>query len=285
MKQRIKITAIIKDSDDRILLLKRKDGDFELPQGKISVGEQPEQCLSRILLDYFNLVPSHVNLLDVISYYESLDGRPIYSVFVLYGVRFYDNANINSLDNEEYRYLAVSENEDYTPLNNLTKSSEFILRILSQDKSSLTVLKKGQGKERLPTEGEFVMFADGGSRGNPGASAAAFVIYKNGNVVNSGGDFLGITNNSQAEYHSLRLGLEAAISSNIKNLTVKLDNLMVVGQMNGIYKVKNRELWPIYTKIKNLSKKFDYLSIQHVKREYNVLADSKVNEILDSATK
>ena len=38
-------------------------------------------------------------------------------------------------------------------------------------------------------------------------------------------------------------------------------------------------------KLRTYQKKFDYLSIQHVKREYNVLADSKVNEILDSATK
>ena len=57
---------------------------------------------------------------------------------------------------------------------------------------------------------------------------------------------------------------------------------MVVCQMNGIYKVKNRELWPIYTKIKDLSKQFDSLSIQHIKREYNVAADRKVNEILDA---
>ena len=281
MKQKIKITAVIKNND-KILLLRRRNGDFELPQSKMSAGEQPEQCLLRVILDIFDVPPVSLSIIDVITYFDDAGPKPAYYVFILYDVKFSSYGKLQISDNNskysEMVFYSLKGNSSHPAI---SIGSEFILNVLSQEKGPL-VIRNVMPDSADSFVDDYTLYADGGSRGNPGVSAAAYVIYKNDQVIDSGGEFLGITNNSQAEYHGLRLGLEAAASYNIKSLTVELDNLMVVCQMNGIYKVKNRELWPIYTKIKDLSKQFDSLSIQHIKREYNVAADRKVNEILDA---
>jgi ribonuclease HI len=51
--------------------------------------------------------------------------------------------------------------------------------------------------------------------------------------------------------------------------------------MKGIFKIKNRDLWPIHDAIKTLSKQFKHISFSHVPREFNKLADAAVNRALD----
>src|SRR3972149_4230374 len=65
------------------------------------------------------------------------------------------------------------------------------------------------------------LFSDGGSRGNPGKSAGAYVICKmDGTVVKKSGFYLGIATNSQAEYQALSKGFER-----VKNLGAKKVNV------------------------------------------------------------
>lgn len=127
------------------------------------------------------------------------------------------------------------------------------------------------------------LYADGGSRGNPGPSAGGFAILDmEDNVVEKSGKYLGVTTNNQAEYHSLKGGVEAAVRLGVKELEVYMDSLLVVNQMKGIYKIRNRDLWPIHQAIRELVPRFDTISFNHVPRELNKLADSIVNETLDS---
>lgn len=51
--------------------------------------------------------------------------------------------------------------------------------------------------------------------------------------------------------------------------------------MKGLYKIKNRELWPINERVRALMAKFDTVQFTHVPRELNQLADSLVNRLLD----
>jgi len=128
------------------------------------------------------------------------------------------------------------------------------------------------------------LYADGGSRGNPGPSASGYVILDmDDKIIEDEGTYLGITTNNQAEYIALKLGLEAAIKLNIHQLDVYMDSLLVINQMRGIFKVKNRDLWPLHTSIKDLTKKFNRISFTHVPRELNKLADAAVNRALDKA--
>lgn len=130
------------------------------------------------------------------------------------------------------------------------------------------------------------LFADGGSRGNPGPSAAGFAILDlNDQVVVKKGIYLGVTTNNQAEYQALKLGLEEVHRMGVKRVAVYMDSLLVVNQMLGLFKVKNRDLWPIHTAIKDLAKRFKKISFTHVPRQLNKLADSAVNEALDEAAK
>lgn len=127
------------------------------------------------------------------------------------------------------------------------------------------------------------MFADGGSRGNPGPSASGYVLMTmDDEVLVERGVYLGITTNNQAEYQALRFGLEDALKRGAHEVTVYMDSLLVVNQMKGIFKVKNRDLWPIYAAIIEEAKKFKKISFNHVPRELNKLADAEVNKTLDA---
>ncbi len=136
------------------------------------------------------------------------------------------------------------------------------------------------GNNNVPEEVK--LFADGGSRGNPGPSSSGYVILtKDDEVLVDEGVYLGITTNNQAEYTALKLGLEKCLKLNIKKVHVYMDSLLVINQMKGIFKIKNRDLWPIHQSIKQLLNSFNSVSFQHVPREFNKLADSAVNRALD----
>jgi ribonuclease HI len=133
---------------------------------------------------------------------------------------------------------------------------------------------------------EVKLYADGGSRGNPGPSASGFAISDmEGQSIVKKGIYLGVTTNNQAEYQALKLGLEEAAKLQVQNVHVYMDSLLVINQMLGKFKVKNRDLWPIHAAIKELVPKFKKVSFTHVPRELNKVADREVNIALDNALK
>lgn len=142
------------------------------------------------------------------------------------------------------------------------------------------VLRANDTKKTLVHEVK--LYGDGGSRGNPGPSASGYVLYDmNGNILVRNGAYLGITTNNQAEYLSLKLGLENALKIGVHTVHVHMDSLLVVNQMLGKFKVKNRDLWPIYSSIQEMLPKFKKVTFVHVPRALNKEADSMVNELLD----
>lgn len=130
---------------------------------------------------------------------------------------------------------------------------------------------------------EAKLFGDGGSRGNPGPSAYGFVIYDMADkILVEDGGYLGITTNNQAEYQSLKVGLETALKMGISRLHVYMDSLLVINQMKRVYKVKNVDLVPLYNSALQSSKQFEKITFSHVPRERNKKADSLVNQVLDT---
>lgn len=128
-----------------------------------------------------------------------------------------------------------------------------------------------------------LLYADGGSRGNPGPSATGYVLFDGQeNILQQSGEYLGITTNNQAEYQAVKLGLEKAKQLGARYVDVYLDSLLVVNQMKGVYKVKNRDLWPIHEAIRDLTAHFQEVTFAHVPRELNKLADAEVNKVLDA---
>lgn len=127
------------------------------------------------------------------------------------------------------------------------------------------------------------IYADGGSRGNPGPSASGYVIKtKEGDVVHSENKYLGITTNNQAEYHALIIALEWCLKHNVLDVSIFLDSMLVVNQIKGVFKVKNRDLFALNETAKTLIRKFRKHTITHIPRELNRLADAEVNKALDA---
>lgn len=133
---------------------------------------------------------------------------------------------------------------------------------------------------------EVKLFTDGGSRGNPGPSAGGFVLYDmHDKPLVDKGVYLGITTNNQAEYAALKLGLEEARLMGVRIAHVYMDSLLVVNQMKEIFKIKNRDLWPINGAVKELLTHFEHVDFTHVPRELNKAADAAVNRAMDEALK
>jgi ribonuclease HI len=127
------------------------------------------------------------------------------------------------------------------------------------------------------------MFADGGSRGNPGPAASGAVLFDEGGaVLREVGTFLGVATNNVAEWTGLVTGLEAALELGIDDLAVRLDSELVVKQISGQYRVKHEGLIPLHAKAKVLLRKFARVDVQHVRRKENAAADALVNQVLDA---
>lgn len=289
MKQLISVRAIIRD-DAKTLLLRRARGrqsimgKYELPGGKLDYGEQPEDALGRYLKDDVSLTIQSAQLYDVLTYIDH-DDRDIQYTFILYLVSLSSSGSKVSLSSNYDHYVWKKLGDLHQ--DELTESAKLLLGISQQE---VTTAKKdvlidnptGETVNEQDTT-HLILYSDGGSRGNPGPSASGFVVMnRNQDVLHQGGMYLGITTNNQAEYHGVRLGLEKALEMGARTVDFRIDSLLVVNQLNGIYKIKNRDLWPINERIIELAAQFDKVTFAHVRREFNQLADGMVNKILNA---
>lgn len=134
---------------------------------------------------------------------------------------------------------------------------------------------------------KLLLNTDGGSRGNPGPAAFGYVIQDitsgAGIILEKCGKYLGITTNNQAEYQGLLAGVKWVVENEPgAELIIKMDSLLIVNQVKGLYKVKSPELFPIFQEVRGLLTKLPKWSIEHTYREGNTLADQLVNDALDA---
>jgi len=128
------------------------------------------------------------------------------------------------------------------------------------------------------------LFTDGGSRGNPGPAAYGFVLEaEDGTVLDARGEAIGVATNNVAEYSALVAGLERAAEVGVEDLEVVSDSELLVKQMRGEYKVKNRALQELFLDASRLARRIPRVKYTAVRREQNEVADSLVNEALDRA--
>jgi len=127
------------------------------------------------------------------------------------------------------------------------------------------------------------LFTDGGARGNPGPAASAYVIEaEDGTVLDARGEAIGVATNNVAEYRALIAGLGKALELGVAELEVVSDSELLVKQMRGEYRVKNRALIELSLEAKRLERQLGRVTYTAVRREQNVLADRLVNEALDA---
>jgi ribonuclease HI/probable phosphoglycerate mutase len=127
-----------------------------------------------------------------------------------------------------------------------------------------------------------VAYADGASRGNPGPSSFGVVVYDEaGDELYTGGRVLGHGTNNQAEYAGAIAALEAALGLGATDVTLRMDSELIVRQLTGRYRVRNPKLKPLYNRLLALRARFRGLTVEHVPREKNKVADRLANEALD----
>jgi ribonuclease HI len=131
---------------------------------------------------------------------------------------------------------------------------------------------------------KLVIHVDGGARGNPGPAAAAAVLSTpDGDVVDEAHELLGVATNNVAEYRGLLLGLERARVLGADEVEIVNDSELVAKQVNGLYKVKHRDMRPLHTRAVEALGGFDRWSVRSVPRTENAAADALVNQALDAA--
>ena len=288
MKQRIRVTAICKH-DDEVLLLKRAGGrvegvfNFELPTGKIVFGEQPEEAMTRVIYENLGVQALKIQLTDVVTFTGLRDSSEQGNLFIVFEVQLQDN----TIKLFEDRYSAYK----WVPLNDissvtLAEESLMVLQITGTKTGTLAtkIIQVGEeGKQVLPVSDFATIYTDGGSRGNPGPSGLGYyIIGPDGKELKRGGEFLGFSTSRLAEYYGLKEGLEQAIELGLKRVHFKSDSLMMVNQMNGVYKVKNPDLMQVHADVLKLLDKLDAYSFTHVPRELNAEADAEVNKVIDA---
>ena len=131
---------------------------------------------------------------------------------------------------------------------------------------------------------KLTIYSDGGARGNPGPAGIGCVIFDEaGKTASEISECIGQATNNQAEYQALLAALKRAHELGASEVDCMMDSELAVRQLNHEYKVRNRELAPLFVKVWNETIHFKAVRFQHIPRERNKLADSMDNEAIDQA--
>lgn len=128
----------------------------------------------------------------------------------------------------------------------------------------------------------FVIFADGGSRGNPGPAGYGCVVLENNKVVIELAEFIGTATNNVAEYRGLIAGLEYINSiAPDAEINVSMDSKLVVEQMSGRWQIKHESMREL-AKVARAAHNPSLVKYNWVPREENSHADALANRALDN---
>jgi len=129
------------------------------------------------------------------------------------------------------------------------------------------------------------IYADGGSRGNPGPAGIGVVILdEKKKRIKELSKYIGEATNNNAEYNALICGLEEALSLKADEAVVYLDSELVARQITGVYRVKNEEIKPLFERALAALKCFKSFEIKHIDRLKNKEADKLVNKAINLAS-
>ena len=137
---------------------------------------------------------------------------------------------------------------------------------------------------------KIIIYCDGGSRGNPGPAAIGCLIEMSNEqgAMREYSKFLGTKTNNEAEYQAAIFALKKVKQligkekAGKENIEIRMDSELIVNQLNGEYKIKEKTLAPFFIEIWNLKQDFGEVKFVQVPREENKEADRLVNKELDT---
>jgi ribonuclease HI len=134
----------------------------------------------------------------------------------------------------------------------------------------------------VPAGEWFTAHCDGGSRGNPGPAGYGAVIEDaGGRVAARLSQYLGRGTNNYAEYQGLLAVLDWALAHGVRRLRVVSDSELMVRQMQGRYRVKDRGLRPLWEEARRRTARLEGFELLHTLRGGNREADQLANEAMD----
>ncbi|MCO5599494.1 hypothetical protein L7F22_053598 [Adiantum nelumboides] len=177
------------------------------------------------------------------------------------------------LELQEYEYTFIVEDSTRVSLAD----------VLTYKVKEKKITPKAQGKLDPSPQGEledaYTLFFDGAYRRQRKKAAGGFVILneEKKKVLKKGIQLHLAHSNNEAEYATLKAGLEECKSMGIKRLVVKRDALLIVRQVQGTWTCKNSKLLQWLHEVKLLMKNFEAIKIQHISRQHNKEADNMAN--------
>lgn len=131
---------------------------------------------------------------------------------------------------------------------------------------------------------EFIVEADGGSRGNPGPAGYGSVVIDatTGETLREAAEYIGVATNNVAEYKGLVAGLKAAYELDpTASVHVRMDSKLVVEQMSGRWKIKHPDMKPLAAEAARVYPP-SQVTYEWMPREKNKHADRLANEAMDA---
>ena len=276
MKQRIRVVGIVQHEREVLIMKKiqgRIDGapTWELPTGKLRFGEQPEEAMDRALEEYLGIeVAKSTKLHDVVTFMAPQGSSQLSNLYIIYLVTLDPTTKIDPRERySAYKYIKPEDTVNYR----LDEASATVLEMIGRGQTRTNYKEVANGA---------TVYVDGASRGNPGPSGIGYkIVGPNGEVLAEGGKFIGFATSRVAEYYAMKEGCNQAIALGLKSVRFVSDNLMLINQLNGIYKIKNRDILPIYDDIQELLSNFEACAFVHMARELTVDADTQANAAID----
>ncbi|MCL6732696.1 bifunctional RNase H/acid phosphatase [Streptomyces neyagawaensis] len=131
---------------------------------------------------------------------------------------------------------------------------------------------------------EFIVEADGGSRGNPGPAGYGSVVLDGatGEPLVEAAEYIGVATNNVAEYRGLIAGLKAAYALDpAATVRVRMDSKLVVEQMSGRWKIKHPDMKPLAAEAQRVYAP-GHVTYEWIPRDQNKHADRLANEAMDA---
>lgn len=128
-----------------------------------------------------------------------------------------------------------------------------------------------------------IIYTDGGARNNPGPAAVGVVIGEK-----EYSKFIDKATNNEAEYQAIIFALKKVKQligkekSRKAEVEIRSDSELLISQLNGQFKIKEKDLVPFFIEIWNLKQDFGEVKFVQIPREENKRADSLVNKELDA---
>ncbi|HOL22691.1 MAG TPA: ribonuclease HI family protein [bacterium] len=129
---------------------------------------------------------------------------------------------------------------------------------------------------------ELTVYIDGASKGNPGKASIGLIIYSDKTLLKKVGASIGEATNNVAEYIALIIALIECLRYRPEKIEVRSDSQLLVRQMQGTYRVKDRYLQKLQFIATRLISLYNNVYFLYIPREENKEADKTAEDALKS---